>query len=98
MSDDIRFDSMRIPQERISVFHAYVNDAQLIAQGKKFFHEVLAELVRKSVTLHRLDIDNMVTDIIMSPETREYVTAAIRKAIDEQIKEEIAEMFGKKNE
>lgn len=93
MSDDIRFDSQRIPEKRLSVLSAYIDEISLMQNGKRFLHEVLAQLVRQSVTVHRLDIDNMVTDIIMSPETREYVTNAIRKAIDEQIREEIKEMF-----
>jgi len=93
MSEDIKFDSTRIPEKRLTVLSAYISDVSLLMQGKKFLHEVLAQLVRQSVTVHRMDIDNMITEIIMSSETREYIQNKIRETIDKQIQIEIEEMF-----
>lgn len=91
--DDIKFETNHIPQQRLSTITAYINEISLMENGKKFLHHVLAELVRQSVLVHRIEIDNMVTDYIMSDEVKEYIKAKIRESIDITIQQEVSEIF-----
>ena len=91
--DEIKFESSRIPRDRLSTITAYIDEVALMNQGKTFLHHVLAELVKQSVLIHRVEIDNIVTEYIMSNETKEYITSKIKESIDKVIQQEVDEIF-----
>lgn len=89
----MEFEENRIPLKGLTTLTAYMSDLELHKFGKSFATEVITKLIRDLVYIHRVDLDNMVTEYIMSNECKEYVKIQIQKAIDETIKQEIDYMF-----
>ncbi len=89
----IKFDENRIPEQRLTTLTAYISESDLASQGKRFAMEVISELIRKSVYLHTNTIQQIISETILSNETRIYIQERIRAEIDVQIKEAVADMF-----
>ncbi len=89
----IEFNNYRMEGKRQSTVTAVINDIAIMEGGKKYLMHVLEELVKQSALVHRIEIENMVTTIIASAETKEYIENKIREVIDKTIQEEISEIF-----
>lgn len=89
----IEFNESRIPEKRLTTLTAYISESDLASQGKRFAIEVVSELIRKSVYLHTNKLQEIITELILSDETRTYIQERIRVEIDREIKEQIKDMF-----
>ena len=91
----IKFTEGWIPEKRLTTLTAYIDELSLMNFGKDFVKTIISELVKQSVLIHRIDIENIVSNYIMLPETRSYIENKINEAINKQIQKEVDEIFGK---
>ena len=89
----MEFKEGRIPERRLSTLTAYIDDIELMQNGKNFAKVAVHELVKQSVYVHRIDLENMVVEYITSSEIKEFIKNEIREAISRYIQEEINEIF-----
>jgi len=91
----IEFSEGYIPEKRLSTLTAYISNLDLHQYGKNFVKTVVYELIKQSVLVHRIELENMVTEYIASSDTRKYIEDKIREAIDKYIADEVAEIFNR---
>lgn len=91
----IEFSDGRIPERNLRTLTAYVNEFEFMQHGRELVRTVIYELVKQSVLLHRIDLENAVTEIVSSLETRKYIETGIREAIDKAIQEEVNNIFSR---
>lgn len=89
----IEFTEGRIPEKRLSTLTAYIDEMQLLMHGKSFVKTVIQRLVEQSVIIHRIELENIVNEIVLSPETRKYIEDKIRETIDKAIQQEVNDIF-----
>ena len=89
----IEFEERRDPSRGLSTLTAHINDSELMMCGKNFVKTVVHELIKQSVLIHRVDLENIVTEYILSQETRKYIEDKIRETIDNFIRDEVKEIF-----
>ena len=91
----IDFKEGYIPEKRQTTLTAYVSESDLLALGKNYARHIVQELVKQSVIVHRIELENIVTEFICSQETRKYIEDKVREAIDKYIVDEVAEIFNR---
>lgn len=89
----IDFKESFLPEKRLTTLTAFVSEVELMARGKHFAKEVIHELVKQSVLVHRIDLENMITEYINSEDAKKYIHDYIKDAIANAIREEVREMF-----
>lgn len=91
----IEFTEGYIPEKKLSTVTAYISQLELLAHGKNFATTVVTELVKQSVLVHRIEVENMVTEFIMSPDIKKYIEDKIKETIDSFIQKEVEGIFRK---
>lgn len=63
------------------------------SQAKQYINQILAKLIRKLVMLHYDEIENLVTTILASEETKSYIQVAIRESVKEKAAKYAEDLF-----
>lgn len=92
----ITFKEQRVPEQMLTTLTAYLDERTLRAVGKDFTVDIVQRLIKETIALHRMELQEQVRVVLGSSETKEYIRTTIREMVDKLVEQEVQKIINGK--